>query len=208
MSRSLPSHPSLPEESRSLPSHPSLPEGRKTYRCRAMRSSCVVNKSNTPAHTTFSVSINSFCGSISVNLPTLSCGKNVHKLLTWIPISWTFWWINACVATSPASLYEDRLLARSKSRRMTMFRSPSCFPFSSISTQPFSLSRITKHPTPSPRSRALALDPSPRAMAHKIVDLPLPLGPTTTFNLGPGRTSASAYVRKLCMRMRRIEPGL
>lgn len=45
-------------------------------------------------------------------------------------------------------------------------------------------------------------------MAQRIVDLPLPLGPTTTLRLGPGRTSTSEYVRKLFMRMRTMLPGL
>lgn len=43
-------------------------------------------------------------------------------------------------------------------------------------------------------------------MAWVTVDFPVPFGPRITFNRGPGNTSQSSNVRKLCIRTLRTEP--
>jgi hypothetical protein len=44
----------------------------------------------------------------------------------------------------------------------------------------------------SARPSCLGAAPSPTAMAMTILDLPVPFGPMTTFNLGPGLNSTCA----------------
>jgi len=46
------------------------------------------------------------------------------------------------------------------------------------------------------RPRMLGLPPSPRQIAHTIVDFPVPFAPTTTLSPGPGKISTFEYVLK------------
>lgn len=104
----------------------------------------------------FSVSTSSCCASISVNLPTFSCGRKVHRLFTVMPrSSFTTSSTLACVVSWPSSRHLDLLVPRSRSRRIVTSGSRGFFPRSVISTHPFSLSRITKSPTEPARSSAV-----------------------------------------------------
>lgn len=53
----------------------------------------------------------------------------------------------------------------------------------------------------------VVLAPTPSAIAHTIVDFPVPLGPMTILRCGPGCMTTCVYVTKFVRMIRRMEPG-
>mmetsp|Transcript_21036 Transcript_21036/g.67786 ORF Transcript_21036/g.67786 Transcript_21036/m.67786 type:complete len:241 (+) Transcript_21036:2862-3584(+) len=157
----------------------------------------------------FSVSFNNPTSSNAENSPTFSCGRNVHRLAIWmLKSSLTTALTAASFATRPSRNHLFCCLDFLKISRRTVRVFPFLASCSSTSTKPSSFPVRTNSKILSARPRIRGDAPSARAIAHTILDLPVPFGPMITFSRGPGENSTSSYVKKLCITTLRIIPVL
>ena len=157
-----------------------------------MSASCLSTRSWPP--NAFSVSLNNPISSKAENSPTFSCGRNVHKLPICIFRSFsTSSFTCGSVALLPSIFHLDvplwdlvillsmvlvRPVASSSSNSNSV----------TATSRPVKMNSDNVSALPS----CLGAAPNPTAMAITIELLPVPFGPMTTFNLGPGRNSTCA----------------
>mmetsp|Transcript_28203 Transcript_28203/g.47446 ORF Transcript_28203/g.47446 Transcript_28203/m.47446 type:complete len:442 (-) Transcript_28203:88-1413(-) len=140
-----------------------------------------------------------------LKLPTLSCGMNEHRLSTSIDNEVMSDFTSACFTILPLIVHLLPLLSEFMVRRTVIIASS---PNISTSTK----DSLPSAPCLTNLLRSLARPTSPveppqaKQIAWVMALLPVPLGPMTTFNLGPGFTSHSSYVKKFFILIREIEP--
>ena len=161
--------------------------------------------------TAFSVLSSSSNLFIRANSDTFSCGKNWHKLATWIfkllmssstslnllvfslidQSLWLLRWITRLITKFfPFLLFlrSDKQSFKIGKFRNCLLENETCT-YSSISIVASFLPYLMKSHTFPARPSTTGLPPIPKQIAHTTVDLPVPFGPIITFKLGPGMNS-------------------